>query len=328
MRRFAEEDDARIADAPEQRLEIGGFDRIEGFAGRRDGVRQHWLRCRRRPLPRRRCRAGRIRRPAFRANQRHEAHVGNVLGPEFLLRDPRDAHELLDMGVRSDRNDEPATDPELRLQRFRHFRTARRHDDRIVGRVFGPPDGAVGMEHVHVAIAETCECRRRLFRERAKALHRVDAARDPRQNRGRVSGAGTDFQDFFAAPEREGLGHQRDDVRLRDRLPFRDGQRRILVGELAHPLRQKRLARHFAHRVKHARRAHPAAGNVMLDHFLAQSRKVTAGARPVHGALGCGNATARCRRRHHRSRLYVTSPGLSGSILDWNPRLVASLRIS
>ena len=64
----------------------------------------------------------------------------------------------------------------------------------------------------------------------------------------------------------ERLGHERDDVGLRDGLLVADRQRRIVVGVGALRLGHEQVAWHPAHGVEHARGANVAGRELLLDH--------------------------------------------------------------
>jgi hypothetical protein len=68
--------------------------------------------------------------------------------------------------------------------------------------------------------------------------------------------------------ESERLDRERDDVRLRDRLPGLDRQRRILVGKLGECFRDEVLPRHAAEGLEQARVVDAATGELELDHAL------------------------------------------------------------
>ena len=87
------------------------------------------------------------------------------------------------------------------------------------------------MQHVHIRIAELGQHRGRLFGELADALDRINIPGNSREDGRRVTRAGADLQHLFTAFERQSLGHQRDDIRLRDRLLFCDRQRCIFIRE-------------------------------------------------------------------------------------------------
>lgn len=216
------------------------------------------------------------RRPALGTDQRNEAHVGDLLGPVLGLGQPRDTDELLHPHVGAERHHQPAADAELALQRLGHLGAGRGDRDGVVGCMVGPSPGPVSMENVDVRYAEISKRRRGLLGELADPLDRVHVAGDAREHRGRVSRAGSDLEHLLTALEREGVRHQRDDVRLRDRLAGSDGQRRVLVGELGERRRQELLARDGAHGGENELRADAARGDGTVDHRLAPAREVGA----------------------------------------------------
>ena len=165
------------------------LDRLEPLAGLRDRARELALRLARALRSGYRFTGGHkaLRRPAFGAHERHEAHVGDVLGLVVVLGDARDAHQLLPARIAPDRNDEAPADLELGFQRLWHLRAAGRDDDRVVGRVVGPALRAVGVQDVHVLVAEVGEPLGGARGKLADALDRVDLARDARQDRRRVA---------------------------------------------------------------------------------------------------------------------------------------------
>ena len=106
------------------------------------------------------------------------------------------------------------------------------------------------------------------------ALDRVHLARGVREHRGGVARARADLEHALAALELERFRHVSDDVRLRDRLPFADRQRRVGVRELAHLLAHEFLARHLAHRARHCRGADTTFLDLMRHHVAAQCAQV------------------------------------------------------
>src|SRR5437899_1372073 len=74
-----------------------------------------------------------------------------------------------------------------------------------------------------------------------------------------------------ARPRRqlERLAHQRHHVRLRDRLPLADGQRRVLVGALGQPGLDEEMARHLPHGREHRRVAEAPRLELLGDHAVA-----------------------------------------------------------
>src|SRR5690606_37700103 len=71
--------------------------------------------------------------------------------------------------------------------------------------------------------------------------------------RGLVGASSSDLEDAVALLELEGLGHHRDDDRLRDRLPAADRERTVLVRAGSELLGDEAMPRHLANRFEHAR---------------------------------------------------------------------------
>ncbi len=84
-----------------------------------------------------------------------------------------------------------------------------------------------------VIVAKLGQRRGRLFGQRAVALDGIDVGSNLREDRGRITRAGTDFEHLLAAAERQRFGHECDDIGLRDRLPLFDRQGRIVIGKFA-----------------------------------------------------------------------------------------------
>ena len=130
------------------------------------------------------------------------------------------------------------------------------------------------MQHLDVVVPERPEAAARQVDERLVPLHGVDVADDAGQHRGGVPGAGADLEHPGIRPRLDGGDHEGDDIRLRDRLPLLDRQRRVLVGELAQLVGHERLTRHHPHGVEDPFVAHAARGDLMLHHVLAQDARV------------------------------------------------------
>ena len=96
-----------------------------------------------------------------------------------------------------------------------------------------------------------------------------DVGGDLGEDRGRVTRARADLEHLVAALELERVGHQGDDVRLRDRLIGIDRQRGVVVGELNEVRRHEFVARHAAHGAHDGRVPYAASRDLPLDHALA-----------------------------------------------------------
>ena len=98
-----------------------------------------------------------------------------------------------------------------------------------------------------VVVTKIGERRGGLLGQRAVTLDGVDVGGNFGKDRRRIAGTGADFEDLFAATQRQRLGHERDDIGLRDCLPFFDRQGSIIVSKLAKVRRQEAFTRHTPH---------------------------------------------------------------------------------
>ena len=92
-----------------------------------------------------------------------------------------------------------------------------------------------------------------------------------REDRRLVARAGADVQHALPPGQRERLADPRDHVRLRDRLPLADRERRVVVRAPAHPLRHEQLARDARHRGENALVGDAARAQLTFDHRFALS---------------------------------------------------------
>ena len=194
--------------------------------------------------------AGRLRLcPSFLAEQRNKSHIGEVFAAIFVLRDPRHPHQFLNVRVRTNRDHQPAADFQLVFERLRNRRTAGRDYDCIVRRVLRPTLRPVTVQDMDVVVAKIGERRGGLFGQWAVTLDGIDIGGNFGKNRRRIARAGTDFEDLFAATQRQCLGHEGDDIGLRDCLAFFDWQRSVIVSKLAKMRRQEAFTGHTTHGV-------------------------------------------------------------------------------
>src|SRR6516164_3512940 len=84
----------------------------------------------------------------------------------------------------------------------------------------------------------------------------------------RIARTGTDFEYLFAASECQCLGHERDDIGLRDCLSFLDRQRSIFVGKLAKLRRQKGFTSHASHGIEHQFGPNTSREDGLFNHLL------------------------------------------------------------
>jgi hypothetical protein len=125
-----------------------------------------------------------------------------------------------------------------------------------------------------IAIAERLDPPLRRLGQRWMPLDRLHLRRDLAEHRRRIARAGADLEHAVAGLDLGGFDHQRHDIGLRDRLALADRQRPVLIGEFLEAGLDEHLARHPPHRLEHMPVAHPAAGNLNVDHAVAGGRKV------------------------------------------------------
>ncbi len=257
MRCFAEQHDARVADALDQTAERDRIDVVDALRALAHELRDRAV-------------AGAVMLgPTLRADERHEAHGAERLFLELRLADARDPQELLRADVLADGDDEASANRELRAERSGHAGSSRGDGDRIIRRVLGPTERAVAAHHVDVVVAELREPLLRRLRELGHALHREHVLRDATEDRGRVSRSGSDLEHAITAAEAQSLHGERNDVRLRDRLTFADRKRRVVVCELGEILRDELFAWDAAKRVEDFRIADVSTAQVCFDHVFA-----------------------------------------------------------
>ena len=108
--------------------------------------------------------------PAVLADQRHEPDGAKILLGEFGHAAARDLEQLLLALAPPDRDDQPAADRELLLQRVRHGRSAGGHQDRVERRGLRPAERAVTDTQLDVVVSEFAEPLARALGERGMAL--------------------------------------------------------------------------------------------------------------------------------------------------------------
>ena len=308
--RLTQQDDLTVADALQQRPDVGPGDRAERLGHLRHQAADPVRRVR----PRGRNDAGRSRpghrdglglRSARRhtgrrapeplgTDQRDEPHGTEVLLLEGVTTSA-DPDELLAPGLGPDRDDQPAALGELLQQRLRYRRPARGHDDGVEGCGFRVPERAVTPHDVRVVVAQAIEHRPCPRGQRLVALDRPHVRRHPAQHRGAVAGPGPHLQHPVVRSDLGRLGHDGDDVGLRDGLALRDRERVVVVGELGQVVGQEPFAGHRAHGPQHAGVPDAPGREVPFDHAAA----ALPGVSPQVAAVGAGDAWIRSGRCCH-----------------------------
>src|ERR1700690_1768089 len=129
-----------------------------------------------------------------------------------------------------------------------------------------PAERAIAATDVDIGEAEAQESLLGRLGEGGNPLDRVDLGRDTTQKSGRVPRASPHFEDPLAAVQAELLNRERDDIRLGDRLPFADRQRRVLVGKLGEIFGDEGLPRDAPERVEDLGIRNSPAREVSIDH--------------------------------------------------------------
>src|ERR1019366_3103277 len=290
MRRLAQQDEARVADSIDERVERRGLDVVDPIgrfadeAGEPGGTAGHVRGPRQLPAP----------APGLLADEGDEANVHQRLLAELRVVHARHAREDLRRLVGADRDHQASADRQLRDESRRNDGTARGHRDGVVGAVLGPPERTVARGHLHVGEPELREPGLRALGQRRNALDRPYGLCETPQDGGGIAGARPHLENALSAFQGERLRGEGDDVWLRDRLPFGDRQRRVVVGELRELLGEERFPRDVPERVHDARIGDPAAGELPVDHASAASCEVRRGCsrHGRHSRLGAASLFA------------------------------------
>ena len=139
------------------------------------------------------------------------------------------------------------------------------------------------MQNVHVMVTQIGEPGGSLLGELADPLDGVNFFGNLGENGRRVARSGADLKHSFAAVQPERLGHECDDVGLRDCLILLDWQWGIFVGEFAKLFGQEVLARDTAHGVQDQLGAHTPGDDDLLNHLTPKLIKFSLGMK-IHRA--------------------------------------------
>ncbi len=148
-----------------------------------------------------------------------------------------------------------------------------------------------------------------LCRKRLDDLDGKDVRCQLRQDRGLVARAGADLEHLRLRRQLQQLGHQRHDVRLRDRLAVADGQRRVVVRTVCRSRRHECVAGNGGHRAQDRRALDAPSiieglGDLLLDHRRALGRPLRRARwlRWLELRRGRGGGGGGVRRRGFRRR--------------------------
>ena len=121
------------------------------------------------------------------------------------------------------------------------------------------------------------------LRQLEVALDGVNLASPAAQNAGLVTRAGADLQHAFVAIQLQQIGHQRDNVGLRNGLPDADRQRAVFIGIRPIFLAQELMAGQAAEGFQHARGKNAAPFDLPAHHAIAEGREIRFGHRVKRG---------------------------------------------
>ena len=132
----------------------------------------------------------------------------------------------------------------------RHRGTARRDENRVVGGVAAPAQGAVAQEHRHVDRARLTQRPLRGAGERLDPLDRKHLPGQGAEQGGLIARAGADLQNPLRPAQPQGFEIAGLGERLRDRLTLADRQRCVLVRAMPHRLGHEEVARRLGERLQ------------------------------------------------------------------------------
>lgn len=157
------------------------------------------------------------------------------------------------MSVRTDWANQHSVFGELSRQRRRGSAFGHRRDgdgiERCGLRCTESSIPGVDFDVVVAGIAEIGACCLGQF---GLAFDRDDLGATPRQDRGPITAAGTDFQDPFDVGQVQRRGHHGDDPRRGCRLSIADGYRLVLVRRASPLVRHELFTRNGSHGSKNA----------------------------------------------------------------------------
>ena len=166
------------------------------------------------------------------SDQWNEAHGAKLLSGQASIACLRQSDEFLSAVAVTNRHHQPSAGRQLIDKRLRHAAAGCSRKNRVIGRRVRPTVGAVPLDDEDIVVAQPAHPLARQAGKFRLAFDRDDFARDLRKHGCRISGAGADFEHPVPMPHSGSLDHQRDDVRLGDRLSRFDRERVIAIGSV------------------------------------------------------------------------------------------------
>src|SRR5262249_34664477 len=126
-------------------------------------------------------------------------------------------------------------------------------DDAVEWRCLRPSVIAVALTDMDSVVTKGGQPDCRLLGQARYNLDGIDLMPQFGPHRGLLAGAGSNFEGGSGWPEPQQVGHQGDNVWLRDGLTVTDWQRPIGIGQIALGGGHEGMARYATHRVEHGR---------------------------------------------------------------------------
>jgi len=219
--------------------------------------------------------AGGFRCACFRANERDEPDLEDFSFAEVAFFIFFIGHQHLIVNG-SDGGDETPSGAQLVKKRLGNTQRGGCKKDAVIGRGLGPPKPPVSDMNANVRESEPHETFGGLLRQRRNALDRMNLGREQTQDRRLVSASAADFENLFAASsagscasafaQPKQLGHDPDDIGLRNGLAESNREREISPGFGAVFLWHKEMTRNAPHGLEHPFVRYIPAAQLLLDH--------------------------------------------------------------
>lgn len=204
--------------------------------------------------------------PAVPADEGYEDTAFTRTALEAAARPGKDREVL--QPWRPNGNHQSPPHDKLRLQSPRNRRRSGGDEDSIVRRRSRPSFRAVGDNDGDVGYRQVVEHRARAIGEPRVPFDGNHVVGKPRKNRRLIPRSRPDLEHVIAGLNAKCLRHHRDHVRLRDGLPFANGQGTIVIRVVRAVGGHKQVPRHGTHRLEDTRIVHTAACNLRPDHAV------------------------------------------------------------
>lgn len=169
----------------------------------------------------------------------------------------------------ADRQDEPSAFGELFEEQGMDMRRGGRDDDPIERTVREQAAGPISSHDDEVMVSKLVQGLGSLPGQGIMPFDGIDDSGEFPQDGSLVAGPGANFEQGFVPLKFQKLGHEGDDVGLRDGLVFAEGERTVGIGQVAVFFGDKAVARDLGHGLEDARVGDVAFNELFGDHLLA-----------------------------------------------------------